>query len=356
LGGHEGDAVEPALKPYFRFGADGSFVGHFSSKASTLLGLVRLARCLAQRGRTAEAGRYLHEARKSYDWILAAGNPGRGSRIGWLPETAGTDFHEMCCAADTIELAEALAQCAALGDPFRDWCRLYDDVESMAVNLVACSQVRFSAELERLLAGRYGAQADQQLKTARRFDGVYVAIVQDLDAMWHQVSKPISLDRRFLALYGCCQYSGVQALRAGWRGAMTAEGGRLAIQYFLNRQSPQAVMATKMPVEGEAEIVLRQPAEVLIRVPGWLKPEQLALSVGGDKIEAAGSLDSSRHYVALGTLAAGTQIQVRFPLEERRTVEPFAQREHTICWKGNYVVQCSHGDAEIPIFREPFGR
>ena len=69
-----------------------------NASAMSAPGMIKAARNWSRsqrvRGRAAEAGGYLHEARKSYDWIFAADNSGRGSRIGWLPETAGTDFHE----------------------------------------------------------------------------------------------------------------------------------------------------------------------------------------------------------------------------------------------------------------------
>ncbi|MCG2682053.1 MAG: hypothetical protein L6306_00360, partial [Planctomycetales bacterium] len=261
--------------------------------------------------------------------------------------------HETCCAADTIELAEALAGCSSLGGEFQDWARLHDDVEAMTVNAIACIQLRFTPELEKTLSNLYGQDAEKHLEIARRLDGAWAATIQNGDLVQH------GNDREFINMMGCCQYAGVRALYTGWRDAMTAGDGRLYINYFMNRRSPQAAMTTETPVKGEAQIALREPAEVFVRVPGWLKPEQMTIDVGGESVNPTDHLDLGRQYVALGRPAVGTKILVRFPLEERTASEKFGGRTYAVRWRGNYVVGFSPLGMKtpiVPIFSGPFGR
>jgi hypothetical protein len=184
------------------------------------------------------------------------------------------------------------------------------------------------------------------MKTARRFDGVWSGGGNlPNNFIQHDPSgKP------YIPLGGCCQYSGLCGLYAGWRDAMIRDRGELRINYFMNRQSPGADMTTAMPIAGRADITLREPLDVRIRVPNWLKTAQIAVRLDGKTLKVAEHLDAARHWVALGRLAAGAKIEVEFPLEERETEETFPGQVLKVRWRGNYVVQVRPRDGEWPIF------
>lgn len=345
LGGHEGDPVDAEHKRRFQFGVDGSFVGHLHTKVGTLIGITKLARRLAAQARVDDATRYLHAVRKSYDWVLSAESPCRGSRIGWIPESPGGHGQETCCDTDMIELAQALASCSSIAPEFAEWANVYDDAEAIAVNMIARLQLCFTPEFEKALATFYGENAEAYLKTARRFDGVWAGGGNSPNDHLQQLNgKP------YLPLGGCCQYSGVSGLYAGWRDAMIHDHGTLHINYFMNRESPQAAMTTEMPNNGRAGIALREAADVSLRVPTWLRADVMTVRVNGEEIKTLERLDATRHWVVLGKQAAGTKIEVRFPLEERQTEERFPGQSLTVRWRGNYVVQVRPRTAELPIF------
>ncbi len=254
MGGHAGDNAPADRRRVFQIGEDGSFSQHFHCKTTTLIGIAKLGRYLALHGRLDEGKRYLHRVRTSYDWILDPCNPGRGSRIGWMPERPGIEIHEACCVADMTELAQALANCAPLAAEFHDWANLHDDVEAMAVNVIARSQIHLTARFQSRLTQFYrrnGANVEEQLAAAQVFDGLMPAVICHNDLIWHRGNEDC------LICGGCCMYSGVIALYTGWRDAMTFSDGQLRVNYFLNRQSPQAAMTTRQPLSGEARIVLR---------------------------------------------------------------------------------------------------
>jgi hypothetical protein len=340
LGQHRSDKFTPDQKRFAGIAPDGSFAGHFHSKSTTLIGIAKLARYLAQHGRMNEARRYLRAVRKSYDWVFAPDNPARGSRVGWFRERPREGFSEMCCTADMIELAEVLAGCGTLAPEFHDWVNLYDDVEAMTVNMVARSQIRMTPDFEGFLAARYGANADQQLATARKLDGA-----------WPSSPLPNALmPEGNLPLAGCCQYAGVRALLGGWRAALTCAGGQLRINYFLNRRSPEAAMSTAMPAAGKAEIAVHTGDEVFIRVPAWLQPSEMKIAAGGQTIDAVARLDETRHYVCVGKLPGDTRIEVQFPLSNRAAEEQIGGPHYGLLWRGNYVIRAIPSARILPLY------
>ncbi len=127
------------------------------------------------------------------------------------------------------------------------------------------------------------------------------AVICHDDLLWHRG------DGDCLICGGCCMYSGVIALYTGWRDAMSFRDGQLQINYFLDRQSPEAAMTTRQPVDGAAEIVLHRSADVLIRVPAWLRREQLSIQVDGRPLAADNGFDATGHYLVLRKLAAGAR-------------------------------------------------
>jgi hypothetical protein len=346
MGGHAGDNVPPDRRRNLQIAPDGSFHGHFHCKTTGLIGVVKLARYLALHGRLDEARRYLNRVRQSYDWILDPRNLGGGSRIGWMPERPGSEIHETCCVADMLELAEALASCAPLAPEFHDWANLHDDVEAMGVNVVGGCQIHLTPQFQDRLAQFYrqnGADAKEQLAAAQVFEGLLPAVIYHNDLLWHRGNEDC------LICGGCCMYSGVIALYTVWRDAMTFRDGQLRINYFVDRQSSAAVMTTRQPLRGEAEIVLRRPAGVLLRVPNWLRPEQLTVRIDNARAKTD-RFDPTGHYLALGHLAAGAKIQVAFPLDERVTNDRLAGHRYRIRWRGNYATHLWPGEARIPLF------
>ncbi|MBI2843249.1 MAG: hypothetical protein HYX78_07590 [Armatimonadetes bacterium] len=353
MGGHQGDIVESEnVKSYFRFGSEGSFVGHYHSKTATLIGVVKLSRYLAAHGRLEESRRYLNRVGQIYKWMFSKDNPGRASLVGWGPERIGlgllSDDTETCCTADMIELAEAMASCADLAPDFRHWVNLHDDVEAMTVNTIARSQILITPRLLEFLARQYKGDVEEQLGTARRFDGAWPASHIPEDLVRTNEQGNLELD-----LAACCHYAGVRGLYSGWRDAIHSTNGQVRINYFINRASPHVEMKTRLPVSGQSEIKLRRDARVFVRVPTCLKPKEMSFTVAGREISAEDHLDKAGQYVALGSVAKGDIIEVSFPVKERVTKERVKTRHpetFTVHWRGNYVVKVSPSGNHFPYF------
>ncbi len=212
LGGHEGDVVPEKEKPKFRFASDGAFVGHLHTRTAALIGIAKLGKYLGEQGKLDQAKPYILAARRGYDWLLSP--KGGAGRIGWVPEHPGGGSSETCCGADAMELAETLASCARLAPEYHSWTKLYGDIESMLVNIIAATQLRFTPQFESVLREMYlsyDPDSEHNIQVARRLDGT-----------WSGAFLINDLSRGDVILPGaCCQYAGTRALYTGWRNAMS---------------------------------------------------------------------------------------------------------------------------------------
>ncbi len=155
ISGHEADTYQGSSS--FRFGPDGSFGGHFHDHASIALGVAQLGAALVARGEREEGLRLLRWAKTVYDWTLSPGNVNAGSTWGWFPENVGSDntqareVCEICCTADMIQLAAALAGAARLDASLSSWDALWDHVERYTLNTILPAQFRVTGRYLLLL-------------------------------------------------------------------------------------------------------------------------------------------------------------------------------------------------------------
>ena len=98
------------------------------------------------------------------------------------------------------------------------------------------------------------------------------------------------------------------------------------MNYFLNRSIPQAEMTTALPARGEAQIHLREPATVTVRVPGWLQPGEMLFKLDGRLIPATAQMDAPGRFAVLKQCPGGATIDITFPLKERTTTERMGGR------------------------------
>jgi len=157
ISGHESDTYEGATKRLFTFGDDGSFGGHFHDHVSIALGIARLGHALCDRGRPEEGKPLLRWAKRVYDWTVSPANVNAGSTWGWFPENVGTDntqareICEICCTADMIEFAAALAEASSLDPEFASWDALWDHVERYTLNTVVPAQFSVTPRYTKLV-------------------------------------------------------------------------------------------------------------------------------------------------------------------------------------------------------------
>jgi hypothetical protein len=149
LSGHEADGYTGWLAGTLRFGANGSFTGHFHDHASIAMGVARFGKALYRTGEKEEGLKLIRWAKQVYDWTISPENPNCGASFGWFPENNGDSsqarqIDEICSLADMIQFAGVLASAAPLDPSLKGYDALWDHVERYGTNTLLQRQFRIT--------------------------------------------------------------------------------------------------------------------------------------------------------------------------------------------------------------------
>ena len=255
------------------FDDNGRFYGHFHTVASGLTGLTHLAAELHHRGQTASSRYYLDTVIRSYRWIFSPDNPCRGSSYGWFPENSGKKAQpmgEICCIADMIELAAALADLAFKITGYAGLDRCWDDVDRFTINELCMTQ---TISLDKHLAHIAATDQAAFLTIAPKFLGGWTGV--------HAWPECLACPPGNL-VGGCCLYSGPRGFYAYWQSIVSESDGKsdsekkqdqagdlhipnLEIRFPGKYVSP-AIQMDLLP-EGGLSFIVSQPSRVSVRIP-----------------------------------------------------------------------------------------
>ena len=269
------------------FAPDGHFHGHFHCAVSGLLGLVKLSRLLWSRGETTRATEWIDLTVRAYGWIFdPQRNVNPGCSCGYFPETAADLPHkcsELCCAADMVELASELAQCASLDPRWASLSDLWDDVERFTRNEIFKMQF---TDMDRLLP--YIADKAEGTDTLSRLLGTWGSCRTFLpDAGLYpgreatqfnmpQAATPATDDTPMLTSGGCCAYSGVRALYVAWKLSVAPCGSETVVRIH-GRHEDGNVSIT--PIEsGGIQLHSRHDGMLRIRIPAHVPFESVVVT------------------------------------------------------------------------------
>lgn len=136
-----------------------------------------------------------------------------------------------------------------------------------------------------------------------------------------------------------------------WNRIVTFKQGQLRVNLLLNRVSPWADIDSYVPYQGRVVIKIKQPAELWVRVPEWVAPENVEANVNN----SASELTIDRRYVGIGAVKAGDEVVVEFPISERTDVAVFRmgilEQTHSLVRKGNDVVAIFPRGRYYPYYR-----
>lgn len=360
------------------FAADGRFYGHFHGAVSGLDGVVQLACHLYRRGETALATEWIELAVRVYRWIFdPARNVNPGSACGCFPESARDEPHmtsELCCTADMIEFAMHLAECAALHPRWAALADLWDDAERFIRNEVFKTQVTEVGRLAALAVRPPAMTPGEALATLRRQEGIWIfgrQFLHDLLKMqrpetlhsvpWLVQAAAEGGDAKrvpVLSSGGCCAYSGVRALHAVWRHAVTVAPA--AVEMRIPTSFDNGILCvTTLPGEAGLRIRARGSRRLRVRIPRHVE------NVAVDAPDTAAGWSGDRRWLTLD-LAAGSEATVTWQPRDWTAVETFgplnadgvvpgvAPDERVRCtlrYRGAEVVRVEPGHAAMPFER-----
>jgi hypothetical protein len=267
------------------------------------------------------------------------------TRFGFLPEQIGRKgdvvLCETCALMDYLGLASTLAN---HGHP-----EYWDDVERMARNQLIESQFADSSWLD----GEPGGPAPEDTAQFSRRDvgarmiGAYAGwsspthFLAARESLNHHWGGPELRDKTRV-FQNCCAGSGTHAFYTVWKNAARFESGRLNVHLHIDKLLPEAEIRCRQPYEGLLTVDLKRDAPVRVRIPAFVKPEEIKVEAGkgGRKLDAK----IIGNYVEMENGRAGDLIRVTYPLalrtEEAVIGNPgFKSYRYRATWKGDTVVR-----------------
>jgi hypothetical protein len=140
------------------------------------------------------------------------------------------------------------------------------------------------------------------------------------------------------AFQNCCGGSGTHAFFIAWKNAARYENSCLNVNLHIDKLLPQAEIRGYQPYQGLLTIQLKEPCNVKVRIPEFVKPEEMKVEPNVAGVKTWGN------FLDLGYRQAGEMIRITYPLlvhqEELSIGNPgFRQYHYRVTWKGDTVVK-----------------
>jgi len=148
-------------------------------------------------------------------------------------------------------------------------------------------------------------------------------------------------------IMNCCSGSGARELYITWRDMISHDEGRLRVNLLLNRASKWADIDSYIPYTGRVDVKMKQALELEIRIPEWVRPQEVTCEVGGQARE----LTFDGRYARAGNVKAGQTCTLEFPIFERTDKITVQGREFTIVRRGNTVVKIDPPGKYHPFYQ-----
>ena len=121
------------------------------------------------------------------------------------------------------------------------------------------------------------------------------------------------------------------------------------INLLLNRASAWLDIESHLPYEGKVVITNKSADRMAVRIPRWVKPTTLRLTVNSKRRDGVWL----GRYLLVERLKPNDMIGLEFALPERTDTYTFYGQEYTCCLKGNTLVDISPRltpDGSYPIY------
>ena len=126
-----------------------------------------------------------------------------------------------------------------------------------------------------------------------------------------------------------------------------AQVGAGDVNLLLNRASPWADVASHLPYEGRVDVAVKVDTALSIRLPDWVVPAGVTAVVAG----TPRTLRWDGRVADLGRVAAGDDVTLTFPIEER-TIQTYVQRHaFAVTRRGNDVVAIDPPGRYAPLYQ-----
>jgi hypothetical protein len=260
-------------------------------------------------------------SKKGYEYALSTGSP----LVGFFPENIENDPrpyvpNETCCTVDMIMLAINLTKLGQ-GD-------YWDDVDRYMRNQFIEMQMRDGNWINQIAANHATAPVGE----GEDGDQIAERVVGNFSG-WASANDYLASENEpFIS--ACCTGNAARTLFYVWDNMITFDAGRLVLHLLLNRASPWADINSFIPYEGRVDIKTKMALDLEVRIPEWVKAEEVVCSVDGAPKELA----FRGRYGIVDRIPSGSLVTFTFPISERTVEEIIGDVPYTLIIKGNDVV------------------
>jgi hypothetical protein len=137
----------------------------------------------------------------------------------------------------------------------------------------------------------------------------------------------------------------VHALCECWRHRCTVDDDAVRLNLLVDYSGPLVTVTSELPRKGRLTFRMATEKPLLVRVPDWVDPNTLRVTVQGQHVP----VDFSRGYVTIAHGAVGREGSLQFALPCRIERESVDGTVYTTTWVGNQVVEILPRGTESPL-------
>lgn len=306
---------------------DGSFDHHSHMRGHQGWGMSHLAAVTKEPRLVAWSKRLL-------DFFLS-----RGTDYGWIPESMTFPARsETCAVADVIDMAAYMAQC---DDP-----AYWDVVERFVRNYIVEAQFFITPEYEKLYRSLHpGESGEKGLAMAADFVGGFQGAMGLSDRCYAGTT---------MDMMGCCLPEGMRATHTAWINTVTRDGSLTRVNMCFDRDAPEAKVVSFAPRQGRMDVTVKKASDFALRPPAWAPRDRVKAYRDGKPV----AIEWQGSYVLLKQASPNEKLSVTWPMlrfTEKQNVKNTAgqpDREMTIAWLGNTVVELSPPGTVLPLYQD----
>jgi len=329
------------------FGPDGEWIVHRSPQPGPLgnvehfhtHSLILLS--LLEYGLAVDDRSFAEFARRGFEYGKTCGEP----LTGFFPERINSkdlEHSEGCEVGDMIALGCKLSE-AGLGD-------FWDDVDRWVRNMLAEGQLTRTDWIARATEWQPKSAIDESWQTTDRVAERNLGAFAGWPKMneWHDRHGVDPFDGMLvMGIMHCCTGNASRALYYAWDRILRCDSGKLRVNLLLNRASPWADVDSHLPYQGQVDVRVKQPVELSIRIPEWVKPEETRVQVGGRERP----IQWEGRYAVVGAVKPGDVATLTFPIFERSDMVFVEKERYTLVRKGNDVVAIDPPGRYGPLYQ-----
>lgn len=324
------------------FGEDGSWNaglgyrnGHFHTRMGTIASLARYAE-------------FTHDSflmnwvKKCYDWGIS-----KCTSFGWTPGDLEDQAyeHETCTLVDAIGTAITLAK--------NGYTEYWGTAERFLRNQLTEAQLLDTSWIKQSDTKENDIpQEKTYYKVADRLRGAFAGYSAPNDFVYSGMKGR----GHIMDVQVCCVASGARGLYNGWNNTITEENGRVSINMLLNRASKWLDLYSSLPHEGKLEITAKvDMKELCVRIPEYVPYGAVTIkrTINGELVNlSARDLPwIKKCFFKLQNVRKGEEIEVVFPVIQRKTIETAVDETFETTWAGDNVINISPSGEYYPLYK-----